>query len=99
MISKTELKTINIHYFNVMQMGYFSVYLQSKNTKHFWGIHLAEYPTFRNFKVYHKHNSHDQYHRHRDARSLKAAIEHIKAHDDFQLNGRKSMQKTSNKTV
>jgi hypothetical protein len=51
MISKTELKFIDTQYFNVIQEGCFAVYLQSKNTKHFWGIHVAEYQTFRNFKV------------------------------------------------
>ncbi|NLK28806.1 MAG: hypothetical protein GX306_10780 [Clostridiales bacterium] len=92
MISKTELESIDTRYFNVLQMGCFAIYLQSKNTKHFWGIHVVEYPTFRNFKVYHKHNSHNQYHRHRDARSLKVAIEYINAHDAFQLNGRKPVK-------
>ena len=92
MISKTELKTIDAQYFNVLQMGCFAVYLQSKNTKHFWGIHVTEYQTFRNFKVYHKHNRHDRYHRHRDARNLKIAIEQIKNHDAFQLNGRKNIK-------
>jgi hypothetical protein len=89
MITKIELKAIDTQYFNILQMGCFAIYVQSKNTKHFWGIHLEQYPTFRHFKVYHKHNGQDQYHRHSDARSLKAAIEHIKDHDAFQLNGRK----------
>lgn len=89
MISRTELSAIDPRYFNILQMGCFSIYLQSKNTKHFWGIQVEEFPTFRHFKVYHKHNSPNEYHRHRDARSLSAAIEHIKNHDAFQLNGRR----------
>lgn len=94
MISKTELKFLDTQYFNILQMGGFTIYVQSKNTKHYWGIHLEQYPTFRHFKIYHKHNNHDQYHRHRDARNLKVAIEQIKSHDAFQLNGRKPLKKT-----
>jgi hypothetical protein len=99
MISKTELKCIDTKYFNVLQMGCFTIYVQSKNTKHYWGIHLEEYPTFRHFRIYHKHNSHDDYHRHRDARSLTVAIEQIKSHDAFQLNGRKPVEKILCETV
>jgi hypothetical protein len=92
MIIKTELKSIDAQYFNILQMGCFTIYVQSKNTMHFWSIHLEEYPTFRHFKIYHKHNSHDEYHRHRDARSLSVTIDHIKDHDAFQLNGRKPIR-------
>lgn len=99
MISKTELKSIDPQYFNILQMGCITIYVQSKNTKHYWGIHLEEYPTFRHFRIYHKHNSHDQYHRHRDARSINAAIEHIQSHDAFQLNGRNPIDISTLTTV
>jgi hypothetical protein len=97
MITRNELKSIDPQYFNILQMGCFSIYIQSKNTKHYWGINIEEYPTFRHFKIYHKHNFHDQYHRHRDAKSIIAAIEHIKAHDAYQLKGRKP--KNNNLTI
>lgn len=99
MITKTELNSIDTQYFNILQMGCFAIYVQSKNTKHFWAIHLEEYPTFRHFKIYHKHNSRDEYHRHRDARSLSVVIEQIKSHDAFQLNGRKPVKKILVETV
>jgi hypothetical protein len=89
MISKTELKAIDSQYFNVQQMESYTIYVQSKNTRHFWGIQVEEFPTFRHYRIYHKHNSYDEFHRHRDARSLSAAIDQIKSHDAFQLNGRK----------
>lgn len=89
MISKTEFKSVDTQYFNVLQMGCFGIYVQSKNTKHFWAIQVEEYPTFRHFKIYNKHNSSDKYHRHRDARNLSVAIKQIKNHDAFQLDGRK----------
>lgn len=89
MISKTELESIDIEYFHVLQMGCYAIYIQSKNTKHFWGIIEETYPTFRHFQIYHKHNNHNEYHRHRDANNLDTAVKHIMDHDLFQLNGRK----------
>lgn len=99
MICKTELKFIDTRYFKILQMGSFSIYVQSVNTKHYWGIHIEQYPTFRHYKIYHKHNSHDQYHRHSDAKNLKAAIEHIQNHDAFQLNGRRPLKETLCKSI
>lgn len=93
MISKNTLKSIDTKYFTVLQMGCFTIYVQYKNTKHYWDTHLEEYPTFKHYKIYHKHNSHDEYHRHRDARSLASAIEQIESHDDFQLDGRNPVEK------
>jgi hypothetical protein len=92
MITKTELKSIDTRYFDVILIGCFSIYVRSKNTKHYWAIQVEEYPTFRHYKIYHKHNYHDEYHRHRDAKSLSVAIDQIKSHDTFQLNGRKPVK-------
>ena len=93
MITNKELKQIDRNYFHIIQASGFAIYLQSKNTKHFWGIMLAEYSTFRNFHIYHKHNQHDAYHRHKDAPTLMTALEGIKGHDRFQLNGRRKITK------
>ena len=95
MITAKELKQISKDYFHIIQANGFAIYLQSKNTKHFWGILIAEYPTFRNFQIYHKHNLHDSYHRHRDAPTLLAAIEGIKGHDEFQMGGRDKYKRRS----
>jgi len=92
MITKTELKSIDTQYFDILQMGCFTVYVQSRNTNHYWSIQVEEYPNFRHYEIYHKHNSHNEYQRHSDVRSLSVAIEHIKGHDAFQLNGRKSVK-------
>ena len=88
-ITNKELKQIDRNYFHIIQASGFAIYLQSKNTKHFWGIMLAEYPTFRNFQIYHKHNQHDAYHRHKDAPTVSVALEGIVGHDKFQMNGRR----------
>ena len=95
MISKAELQAIDVQYFDVLLLGCYSIYVRSKNTGHYWGICIEEYATFRHFLVYHKHNHHDEYHRHRDARSLSVAIGHIKSHDAYQLNGRKPIKPAS----
>lgn len=92
MISKDELKFIDTQYFEVIQMGCYNIYIQSKNTKHFWGILEEKYPTFRHFQIYHKHRNHNEYHRHSDAKNLAMALKHIKEHDAFQLNGRKLLK-------
>jgi hypothetical protein len=34
MITKTELKSVDTPYFDVLQMGCFAIFVQSKNTKH-----------------------------------------------------------------
>lgn len=88
MISNKELQIVDPEYFNIIQTSGFSVSLQSKNTKHYWHIAEEEFSHFRHFKVYHKHNSSDEYHRHKDASTLKAAIKKIMEHDTFHLNGR-----------
>lgn len=89
MITEKEMKLIKKKYFKIISMNYFAIYLQSKNTKHYWGIQVAEFPHFRNFKVYHKHHLHDRYHRHNDVDTLELAIKYIMNHDNFQLTGRK----------
>ncbi len=91
MINKKEIDLIDRNYFNVLQAGGFAISLQSANTKHFWHLILEEYPTFRHFKVYHKHNWADEYHSHRDEPNLKTALLHIMEHDAFQMNGRRKV--------
>lgn len=91
MITAKELKLIDRNYFKVIQAGGFTISLQSKNTGHYWFLAVEEYSTFRHFKVSHKHNHADVFHAHRDAPNLKVAIERIRAHDEFQMRGRKQL--------
>lgn len=89
MIKKNELKLINEDYFCVIGKNAYTVTLRSKCTGHFWHIELAEYPNYRNYKLYHKHNISNPYHRHSDRPSLQAVLNEIVGHDKFQMNGRK----------
>lgn len=89
MITNKEIQSIDRDYFDVIQATPFIISLRSRNTGHYWTAVVEEYATFRHFKVYHKHNAKDQFHRHRDAGNLHKAIADIQSHDAFQMNGRK----------
>ncbi len=89
MITKKELKELKGNYFDVLQAGAFAITLKSKNTGHYWHLLEREYPTFRHFAIYHKHNAVDAYHAQGTARDLATAVSRIMSHDEFQMNGRK----------
>ena len=97
MITKEELKEVEENYFEVLQAGAFAVTLKSKNTGHYWHLLEREYPTFRHFMVYHKHNDSDEYHAQGTACDMAAALTEIKAHDEFQMNGRRKARKGKGK--
>ncbi|MCM1432313.1 MAG: hypothetical protein NC125_12925 [Muribaculaceae bacterium] len=88
MITTEEIGLIDRKYFEVLQAGGFDICLQSKNTKHYWYIVEDVFPHFRHFKIYHKHNYGDAYHRHKDKPTLDEVIVEIMSHDAYQLNDR-----------
>ncbi len=89
MISKKERLMFDAAYFNILLNNGFAISVQSKNTKHYWHIIEEEFDSFRHFKLYHKHNRLDEFHRHRDKKNMAAVVDEIKSHDEFQLNGRR----------
>jgi hypothetical protein len=93
MFTAKELNKIDRHYFNVIQAGCYCVTLQSKNTQHYWHITHLEYPAFTSCQIEHKHNYSDSYHQHGHSKTLAQALQSIKAHDAFQLNGRRAHRK------
>lgn len=93
MITKQELKEVEGGYFDVLQASAFAVTLKSRNTGHYWHLLEREYPTFRHFAIYHRHNASAAYHAHGTARNLAAAVSDIRSHDEFQLGGRKMRRK------
>lgn len=96
MITKEELKELKGNYFDVLQAGTFAITLKSKNTGHYWHLPEREYPTFRQFLIYHKHNAADAYHSKGTACDLAVAVSGIMSYDEFQMNGRKKVQKRKN---
>ena len=97
MITKEEIKELDGNYFEVLQTGAFAITLKSKNTGHYWHLLEREYPSFRHFVIYHKHNASDAYHAQGTACDLAAAVSGIMSHDEFQMNGRKKAQKGKGK--
>ncbi len=93
MFSAEELLSLDRSYFDVICADAYDVTIMSKNTGHVWYIHNPEYPEFGNCTIFHKHHISDQYHTHSSSRSLCSALRQIRAHDAFQLNGRKPVKK------
>ena len=97
MITKEEIKKLEGNYFEVLQAGAFAITMKSKNTDQYWHLLEREYPTFRHFVIYHKHNVSDAYHAQGTACDLAAAVYEIRSHDEFQMNGRKKGRKGKGK--
>ena len=91
MITQSEIKSIDT-YFEVLHASCYALYIRSCNTGHYWGILLQQHSNYRHYLIYHKHKSHYEYHRHADAKNINVAIQRIKQHDEFQLNGRKPIK-------
>jgi hypothetical protein len=89
MITKSELLSIDKSYFTILQASSFALYIKSNCTGHQWGLLLQQYPTFRNYRVIHRHKNSQPYHRHKDCKSVKVAIEMIMSHDSYQMRGRR----------
>lgn len=95
MITKKEIQSIDRNYFDVIQATPYIITLRSRNCGHYWALELEEYPSFRHFKVYHKHHQWNEFHRHRDAGNLRRAIADIRSHDAFQMNGRRPLKRNA----
>ena len=93
MFTEEELKAIDGKYFAIIMANEYDVTLMSKNTRHVWYLHNVELPDRQMVITFHKHHASDPYHSHSRCGTLKKAIKDIKAHDEFQLNGRKPVSK------
>ncbi len=93
MFTEEELKSIDGKYFAIIMTSDYDVTLMSKNTRHVWYLHNVELPDRQMVITFHKHRASDPYHRHSECGTLRKAIKDIKCHDEFQLNGRKPVDK------
>lgn len=93
MYTQQEMDSIDKKYFNIILMNEYDITLMSKNTRHMWQLHNVELPDGEITVIFHKHHVSDQYHTHSRSRTLSRAIRDIKSHDEFQLNGRRSVKK------
>ena len=72
-------------YFKVIFVGYCLV-VRSINTGHYWSIKQNEFGTF---VLDHKHKEGQLWHFQKKSREYSELIAEIKAHDNYQLGGRK----------
>lgn len=89
MFDEKQISALDPNYFNIILKDDYDVTIQSKCTGHVWYIHCCEYPNPASCVVFHKHKMSHPYHQHSRASSLRRAVKDIKAHDIYQLNGRK----------
>lgn len=93
MFSERELKGLDREYFNIILANDYDLTLMSKNTGHYWYLHNPEYPEEGTVIIFHRHNGQLPYHLHSRSNTLSQAVKHIKAHDAFQLNGRRPVRR------
>ena len=87
MFTSKDLRSLDRKYFTVTQANYCAVTIISKNTNHLWHLEHTGFGV----KIWHSHKPHDRsgFHYHGRARTLGDAIEQIRSHDRWQMNGRK----------
>lgn len=93
MFSERELKGLDRGYFNIIMANDYDLTLMSKNTGHYWYLHNPEYPEEGKVIIFHRHNGQLPYHLHSKSSTLSRAVKQIKAHDAFQLNGRRPVRR------
>ena len=93
MFSERELKGLDRGYFNIIMANDYDLTLMSKNTGHYWYLHNPEYPEEGKVIIFHRHNGQLPYHLHSKSNTLSRAVKQIKAHDAFQLNGRRPVRR------
>lgn len=89
MFQANDIQMLDKSYFNIILVGDYDITIQSKNTGHIWYIHNQENPREKACVIFHKHKASHPYHRHGGTRTLRQAVNSIKRHDVFQINGRK----------
>lgn len=89
MFDKSQIEKIMDEYFNIIMIDKCDITVQSRNTGHYWYLHCPEYPLKSSCVIFHKHRYSQPYHKHKIVNSLCQAVQSIKSHDKWQLNGRK----------
>ena len=90
MFTQQELHSISTQYFTVLEANPLYVRIQSKCTKHFWRIYAAGVSGNKKCIIQHTHTAYSGFHDHGKKSTLKAAIDSIKKHDQYQLNHRRA---------
>lgn len=89
MFTQKECRLLSAPYFRLVRQTDTFYEIQSKNTGHFWIIKKTQITQQNSIIIYHKHTkSTPYYHKHSKARNVQSALQQIKSHDVYQLNGR-----------
>lgn len=91
MFTQKECRLLSAPYFRLIRQTDTFYEIQSKNTGHFWIIKKNQITQQNLIIIYHKHTQGTPYyHKHGQARNVQSALQQIKSHDVYQMNGRKA---------
>ena len=86
MFSNEELRCLDPNYFSIITTDAYDVTIMSRNTGHYWYLHNPEQGMV---IIFHKHKASHPYHQHGKANTLRQAVQSIRRHDRWQMNGRR----------
>ena len=89
-ISRSDIRQIDTHYFNIIEATPFFIVLESKNTGHFWHLLHTDLNGRVSYRISHKHHRQDSFHPQSSSRSITAACKYIKKHDLYHLRRQKA---------
>lgn len=93
MFDANDLACLDPEYFNIISVNEYDVKVMSRNTGHYWLLHDPEDPERGTVLIFHSHHADKtgriRYHLHGEESTLQEAVQSIRGHDRFQMNGRK----------
>ena len=89
MFDANDLMCLDTKYFQIINVNEYDVTVMSRNTGHYWYMHNPEYPEQGTIILFHRHSGNLPYHYQKREKSLRSAVQYIRKHDRFQMNGRK----------
>lgn len=91
MFTPKECRLLSAPYFRLIRQTDAFYEIQSKNTGHFWIIKKPQTAQQNPIIIYHKHTRETPYyHKHGKAWNVQSALQQIKSHDVYQMNGRQA---------
>ncbi len=85
MFDTNDYDQLDRDYFIVICIDAYDVTLRSRNTGHYWYLHLTESQVGSKVIVYHKHEWKKPYHFQKRVTTIRQAVRLIKDHDKWQI--------------
>lgn len=85
MFDTSDFDYLNPKYFIIVYTDAYDITLKSRNTGHYWYLHLSENPVKTQVIIYHKHEWARPYHFQKRVISVRQALQVIKSHDKWQI--------------